>query len=95
MATERKIQIRSVSAIVGGCAVLALSWLGVASAGMPSQHMAKLDNPSPFTTLTSEAMKLGATATSTAAEPYIATITKAQPPITGPAALPSEEANLP
>ncbi|ORA21982.1 hypothetical protein [Mycobacterium aquaticum] len=92
MAAEKKISVRALAAVVGGGAVLALGWLGVASGGSGTSLAVHLPPPPP--TVTSPAMQIGATTTTLApaTQPLVA---KAKPNIKGPAALPSEEAGLP
>lgn len=93
MAAHRKINIRVVSAVAGIGAVLALGWLSLGTGGQ-STPLA-LHSPPPPPTASSEAMTLGATTTTELGAPDNVAPLKAQPEITGPAALPSEEAGLP
>lgn len=92
MAINKKISVRTLAAVAGGGAVLALGWLGAASGG-PSTSLA-VHLPPPPPTVASPAMQIGATTTTEAplTQPLVA---KAKPGIKGPAALPSEEAGLP
>ena len=93
MAAHRKINIRAVSMVAGIGAVLALGWLSIGTGGQ-SAPLA-LHAPPPPPTMSSEAMILGATTTIETLAPDDVAPLKAQPEITGPAALPSEEAGLP
>jgi hypothetical protein len=93
MAGEKNTSIRAIAAIVGGSAAVALGWLSMTSGG----HGAPVafHGPPPPPTIASPAMTLGATTTTGVHAPGAMATPKAQPNITGPAALPSEEAALP
>ena len=93
MSDDRKINVRTVSAVAGSGAVLALCWLGAGIGGQGTTLA--LHSPPPPPTVNSGPMTLGATTTTGVAAPVTAAPMKAQPKITGPAALPSEEAGLP
>jgi hypothetical protein len=92
MAIDKKISVRTLAAVAGGGAVLALGALGAMSGGTSTSLAVHLPPPPP--TVASPAMQMGATTTTEvpATEPLVA---KAQPSIKGQAALPSEEAGLP
>ncbi len=96
MAAHRKINIRAVAAVAGTGAVLTLGWLSI-GAGDHGTSLA-LHSPPPPPAVSSEVMTLGATTTTEqpaqAANGQVEPM-KAQPTITGPVALPSEEAGLP
>lgn len=92
MAAERHIRIRAIAAVVGGGAVATLSWLSVMSGS--GSTLAFHSPPAP-PGVTSRAMTLGATTTTGQQAPVAMATTKAHPNITGPVALPSEEAGLP
>ncbi len=93
MAAEKKNTIRALSAVIGGGALLTLGWLSASSGGQGTPLA--IHTPPPPPTMTSGAMTLGATTTMNLQAPATAVIQRAQPNITGPAALPSEEAGLP
>lgn len=92
MTADKKISVRTLAAVAGGGAVLALGWLGATSGGPGASLAVHLPPPPP--TVASPAMQMGATTTTEAPlnQPLVA---KAKPTIKGPAALPSEEAGLP
>ncbi|WP_454788773.1 hypothetical protein [Mycolicibacterium lutetiense] len=93
MTAETNLRIRRIAAIAGVGAVATLGWLSVTQTGhSPS---AALHSPPPPPTVASPAMTLGATTTTGVRAPLAVATPKAHPNITGPAALPSEEAALP
>ncbi|WP_166902799.1 hypothetical protein [Mycobacterium sp. DL440] len=93
MAATRHTSIRAIAAIAGGAAFVTLGWLSVMSA-RHSSSVAFHAPPAP-PTVTSASMALGATTTTGMRAPAAMATPKAHPNITGPAALPSEEAGLP
>ncbi|NKZ13500.1 hypothetical protein HGA11_21225 [Mycolicibacterium septicum DSM 44393] len=90
---EKNLRIRRIAAIAGAGAVAALTWLSVTPAG--ESGSVALHAPPPPPTVASPAMTLGATTTTGVRAPLAMATPKAHPNITGPAALPSEEAALP
>ena len=92
MAACKKTTVRAISTVAAGGAVLTLAWSSVAL-DKQSTPLA-IHTPPPPTPPNTGAMSLGATTTKE--EPVTNAATqRAQPSITGTAALPSEEAGLP